>query len=80
MNHSGKIRSFLPYQPVYSKEVVETIEQREKEKNMRSNHSSFSVYPVYPDQKVKVKIISISDLYLHPLIIEMITAWNEQPW
>ena len=55
--NSGKIRSLLPYQPVYSKEMAETIEQRETEKNTRSNHSSFSFYPLDWDSNVKVRII-----------------------
>ena len=44
--HSGKIRSLLPYQPVYSKEMVEKKEMIETEKKMRSNRTSFSFFPV----------------------------------
>ena len=39
---SGKIRSLLPYQPVYSKEMAEQIEQIETEKKIGSNRTSFS--------------------------------------
>ena len=33
---TGKIRSLLPYQPVYSKEMVDKIEKIETEKIIRS--------------------------------------------
>ena len=39
---SGKIRSLLPYQPVYSKEMAVKIEQIETEKKIGSNRTSFS--------------------------------------
>ena len=54
--NSGKIWS-LPYQPVYSKEMAETIGQREKEKTTRSYQSSLSFYPLDWDSNVKVTII-----------------------
>ena len=53
-HHVGKIRSLLPYQPVYSKEMAVKIEQIETEKKMRSNRTSFSFYPVDCDCNVKV--------------------------
>ena len=52
--YSGKIRSLLPYQPVYSKEMAVKIEQIETEKKIRSNRTSFSFYPVDCDCSVKV--------------------------
>ena len=52
--HSGKIRSLLPYQPVYSKEMVEKIEMIETEKIMKSNRTSFSFFPVDSFCNVKV--------------------------
>jgi len=42
----GKIRSLLPYQPVYSKEMAEKIEKIETEKTLRSNRASFSFFPL----------------------------------
>ena len=52
----GKIRSLLPYQPVYSKEMVEKIEMIETEKIMRSNRTSFSFFLV--DSFCYVKVIT----------------------
>ena len=52
--HLGKIRSLLPYQPVYSKEMVEKIEMIETEKIMKSNRTSFSFFPVDSFCNVKV--------------------------
>ena len=60
-HNSGKIRSLLPYQPVYSKEMAETIEQRETEKNLRSIRTSFSFYPVDCDSDLKAKHTLTSD-------------------
>jgi len=42
----GKIRSLLPYQPVYSKEMVDKMEKIETEKTLRSNRASFSIFPL----------------------------------
>lgn len=42
----GKIRSLLPYQPVYSKEMVDKMEKIETEKTLRSNRASFSLFPL----------------------------------
>ena len=40
----GKIRGLLPYQPVYSKEMVERIDKIDK--IVRSNRPSFSFQPL----------------------------------
>jgi len=55
----GKIRSLLPYQPVYSKEMAVKIEQIETEKKIRSNRTSFSFYPVDCDCSVKHEMNSL---------------------
>lgn len=52
----GKIRSLLPYQPVYSKEMADKIDQIEAEKNMRSNRTSFSFFPLDCDCTIKQEI------------------------
>ena len=41
---TGKLRSLLPYQPVYSKEMVDKLEKIETVKNGRSSRNSFSFY------------------------------------
>ena len=64
----GKIRSLLPYQPVYSKEMVEKIEMIETEKKMRSNRTSFSFFPVDSYRNVKV-ITSNACMWLTNLMI-----------
>ena len=51
----GKIRSLLPYQPVYSKEMVEKIEKIETEKKIRNSRTSFSFFPIESDNGVKVE-------------------------
>ena len=66
--HSGKLRSLLPYQPVYSKEMVEKIEMIKTEKKMRSNRTSFSFFPVDCGCNVKV-ITSNACMWLTNLMI-----------
>jgi len=57
----GKIRSLLPYQPVYSKEMVEKIEKIETEKKIRNSRTSFSFFPIESDNGVKQGIITTSE-------------------
>lgn len=57
----GKIRSLLPYQPVYSKEMVEKIEKIETEKKIRSARTSFSFLHIDGDNGVKTGLVSPSE-------------------
>ena len=67
---TGKIRSLLPYQPVYSKEMVDKIEKIETEKIIRSTRTSFSFYPVDHDCVGKVSnILSVSTLWIMTVLV-----------
>ena len=56
----GKIRGLLPYQPVYSREMVERIDQIDK--IVRSNRPSLSFQPLdcYCNYNYKVRTASSS--------------------
>ena len=66
--HLGKIRSFLPYQPVYSKEMVEKIDIIETERKMKSNSRSFGFFPA--DCGCNVKVITSNACICLPNIYE----------
>ena len=51
LTSSGKIRSLLPYQPVYSKEMAAKLEKLETGKN---NRGSFSLYNFQPEYNQRV--------------------------
>ena len=69
----GKIRSLLPYQPVYSKEMADRIEKIEHDKidkNSRSIRNSFSFQPVDCLCTYKVLKIKFEVFYFFILTIE----------
>ena len=60
----GKIRSLLPYQPVYSKEMVDKMEKIETEKTLRSNRASFSLFPLDCDCNLRVNYDCLFNCFL----------------
>ena len=68
----GKIRSLLPYQPVYSKEMADRIEKIEHDKidkNSRSIRNSFSFQPV--DCLCTYKVLNIQFTVFYFLLFSM---------